>query len=258
MIFGKIIHLCQDNYGDITISDDRGVRSLYFHDDILQSSMRLDAPGMLIEDYHQAMMSALLFRPAPRKALLIGLGGCSLVHFLMHAFPACSLDIIEIRQKVIDLAHQYFFLPAQNTGLRIFCEAGQNFIRRRKVCDPKYDLILVDAFEDDGPAVPLLETEFLCTCRKHLAADGIFAINLWNRPKDNFPAIYRRIQEAFGNNTLKLLLAEMFRNGIVFGFNDPPLFSDLHAIRAEARRLQGEHAINFRKYQRYLYWQNFK
>ena len=258
MMAGKIIHLCRDDYGDITIADDRGVRSLYFHGNILQSSIRLDAPGMLIEDYNQAMMSALLFRPAPREALLIGLGGCSLVHFLMHSFPACSLDIIEIRQKVIDLAHQHFFLPEQNEGLRIFREAGQDFIRRRRECDPKYDLILVDAFEDDGPAAALLEKEFLCTCRMHLAEDGIFAINLWNRPKDNFPVIYGRIQEAFGNNTLKLLLAEMFRNVIVFGFNDPTLFSDLHAIRTEARRLEEEHAINFRKFQRYLYWQNFK
>ncbi|HYQ48349.1 MAG TPA: hypothetical protein VEP69_04720 [Thermodesulfovibrionales bacterium] len=258
MIPGEIIHLCRDNDGDITIADDRGVRSLYFHGHILQSSIRLEAPGKLIEEYNQAMMSALLFKPTPRRALLVGLGGCSLIHFLMHAFPACSLDVIEIRQRIIDLAHQYFFLPAQHVGLRIFHEAGQDFILRCRDRDPKYDLILVDAFEEDGPAAPLLAMGFLHACRMHLARDGIFAINLWNRPKDNFPVIYGRIQEAFGNNTLKLLLAEMFRNVIVFGFNDPSLFSDLHATRTEAGRLQREHDINFRKYQRYLYWQNFK
>ena len=256
-IWGTVVCHRRDEYGEIFVADDGPLRTLYFGDGIMQSTIRPCQPGSLVEDYSQAMMSALLFKNDPRSVLLIGLGGCSLVHFLMTAFPGCFIDVVEIRQQVIDVAHDFFLLPKENPNLKVFHAAGEDFIRQQGAGCRNYDLIFIDAFDDDGPAAGLSEMPFLSACRQRLNEDGICAINLWHRPKDNFPALYAAMQEAFEGNTLKILPSEAFWNTIAFGFAKQPLPVDHPSYRQTARELQQAYNVNFPKYLKYLYWQNF-
>jgi len=256
-IRGTIVCHRRDQYGEMIVADSGATRSLYFGDGILQSSIRLDQPGSIIEDYNQSIMSCLLFLKDPRSVLLIGLGGCSLVHFLLRSFPDCVVDVVEIRKQVIDLAYEYFLLPKWNPNLRIFNAAGEDFIRQQAEGNRNYDLIIVDAFDDDGPAAALSETPFLTACRQQLKEDGICVMNLWHRPKDNFPRLYAALQEAFGGNTLKLVPDERCWNAIVFGFAGSKVSSDLAAYRQASRKLQQAYNINLPKYLGYLCRQNF-
>ena len=253
-IRGEIVCHRRDQYGEMIVADDGRTRSLYFGDGILQSSIRTDQPGFLIEDYHRAIMTSLLFTHNPRSILLIGLGGCSLVHFLLNNFPDCTLDVVEIREQVIGLAYDYFLLPKENARLKIFTAAAQEFITQT---GENYDLIIVDAFDDGGPAGAVTETRFLAACRRRLKQDGICAFNLWHRPKDNFPALYAAIQESFEDNTLKLFPAEVLWNVIVFGFTRPVGSRELSSCRRKARMFQESYGINFPRSLRCLCWQNF-
>ncbi len=255
-IDGTIVRHCRDEFGEIIVADDGVVRSLYF-EDVLQSCIRLDEPARLVHEHTQAMMASLLFREDPRSVLLVGLGGCSLPNFLLTAFPLCAVDIVEIRQKVIDLARGYFLLRADNANLRIFHTPGQDFIRRDEEGCRAYDMILVDAFDEAGPAAPLVEKDFFLACRERLAEGGVFAINLWRRPKDNFPAIYADVRKAFDNNALKLTVSEFCWNAIAFGFDGTAQIADQNARKAAARTLRQRHGIDFTKYLKSLYWQNF-
>ncbi len=255
-IAGTIVCRCRDEYGEIIVADDRGHRSLYFGDGVLQSCIRIDQPDALLMDYSQAMIGALLFRDHPESVLLIGLGGCSLVNFFLKALPACSVDVVEIRQQVIDLARDLFLLPGPHATLKIFPVAGQDFITQRGDECRDYDLILVDAFDEGGPAATLLEKDFLASCRDRLTDNGIFAMNVWNRPEDRFPSMYARVREVFGDKTLKLLLGEAYRNAIVFGFNNAAMLQDLTALRPVAKKLRRYYHINFPRYLKSLYMQN--
>lgn len=253
-IRGTIIRRCSDSYGDIVVAEDEGVRSLYFGDGVLQSSILPRRPGVLITDYSQAMMSALLFRGAPGPVLLIGLGGCSLVNFLVSAVPGCSLDVVEVRGMVIELACEFFLLPGCGERLRVVHSSGQDFVRGSDCgC---YDLILVDAFDDGGPAAGLLEEEFLTACRDRLRKGGIFAINVWNRPRDCFPELFSRVRGVFGKGALKLLLGEAYGNAVIFGFEESAMPGDLFSYGDRARRLRKQHRINYPLYLRRLYVQN--
>ena len=202
-------------------------------------------------------MSALIFSREPGSVLLIGLGGCSLVNFLLKALPSSLLDIVEIRQQVIDLSQEYFYLPADNPNLRIYHAAGGEFIQHQGEHSKSYDMIIVDAFDEKGPAASLLEKDFLFACRMRLNENGVFVINLWNSPEHNFPAMYKSIRAAFENNTLKLLLSESFRNAVVFGFENPETCRNLPGYRNTATELQSKYRLNFPRYLNYLYWQNF-
>ena len=59
----------------IEVSEERGVRYLHFGTEWVQCAMRLSRPHQLVLAYTQEMLSFLLFRPAPRNVLMIGLGG---------------------------------------------------------------------------------------------------------------------------------------------------------------------------------------
>lgn len=253
-IKGTIVCSLRDTYGEIVVADDGNVRSLYFGDGV-QSCIRLDQPDMLIEEYGRAMMSALLFMNNPGSVLIIGLGGCSLINFLLKAFPQCAIDIVEIRRTVIDLARKFFLLPGEHEHLKIFHDSGQDFVCQGK--DPGgYDLVLVDAYDENGPAAPLLKKDFIASCRARLNGSGVFAMNVWNRPSDNFPALYSSVREIFEGHTLKLPLGEAYNNVIIFGFVDTCTKPDLLEYRSMAERLQREHRISFPRFLRYLHWQN--
>ena len=256
-IKGTIVCHRRDEYGEIIVADEGAKRSLYFGEGILQSSIRLDQPGRLGQEYSEAMICGLIFKHDPRSVLLIGLGGCSLLHFLLRAFPDCAVDVAEIRQQVIELAYNFFLLPKNNSNLKIFHAAGQEFIMKKDGDCRDYDLIIVDAFDNDGPAADLSERPFVAACRQRLTEDGICSFNLWSRPKDNFPALYTAIEEMFEGSTLKLLPDETCWNTVVFGFIRPLLSQDLAGYRRMARTLQQTHDINFTKYLSYLCWQNF-
>ena len=254
-IKGTIICHRRDEFGEMFIADDGLQRSLYFGDGILQSSIRLDQPGMLLGEYNQAIASALLFKDSPESVLLIGLGGCSLVHFLMNSLPGSTIDVVEIRQEVIRLAHDFFLLRGGSTNCKVFHATGEDFIKRKE--SHCYDLIIVDAFDDDGPAAALSEYPFLKKCRERLTEDGVCVLNMWHRPKDKFPVIYAALQKAFSGNTLKLVPNEKYWNVIVFGFAGAMPSRDLAAFRQNAKRLKQKCGVNFPKYLNYLCWQNF-
>ncbi len=256
-IRGTILCRCQDECGEIIVAEEGNKRSLYFGEGIIQSTIQTDRPDLLLEDYNEAMMSGLIFINELRSVLLIGLGGCSLVHFLLKAVPDCAVDVVEIRQEVIDLSREFFLLPADNPHLRIVHAAGNDFVRQRKADSRKYDMIIVDAFDEIGPAVSLLEWDFLNACRMRLNENGVFIINLWHSPEHHFHALYDSIQDAFENNALKLLLTESYRNAIALGFKNPITSRNLPDYRSVATELQTKYRINFSRYLRHLYWQNF-
>ena len=51
----------------LTVSEERGVRTLHVGGEAIQSSMRLSAPYALELDYTRCMTSFLLFHPRPRR-----------------------------------------------------------------------------------------------------------------------------------------------------------------------------------------------
>jgi spermidine synthase len=61
------------------LHSNRQTWSLSFTPSLMQSSMRLNAPYELVRKYTRAMMHFLLLHPAPRRLLVVGLGGGSML-----------------------------------------------------------------------------------------------------------------------------------------------------------------------------------
>src|SRR4026207_357979 len=103
----------------IAVSDARGVRTLHVGGEAIQSAMRLADPLALALDYTRCMMAFLLFHPAPREALMIGLGGGSLPKFFHKHLKKTRVRVVELDAAVVAAARQHFALPADDERLAV-------------------------------------------------------------------------------------------------------------------------------------------
>ena len=181
----------------LRVTDDGAWRLLKFERNH-QSSMALDDPFETDIEYVNYLHLALAVKPDPRSALVIGLGGGSLVKRMWRDYPALSIDAVEIDEQVVGIAREYFALP-DDERIRVFVDDGRAFLG---YCAETYDLIVVDAFDDDHIPRPLLTEEFLLTCRDHLSADGVLAYNLIGAVTGDhskpFRSLYRTASTVWG------------------------------------------------------------
>jgi len=162
----------------VLVLEENGLRRLEFGSGIAQSSMDIHHPELLSLAYTRAMMLALALTPALQRVLALGLGGGSIPRFLLHHFPAVSVDVVELSTQVVALARRYFCL---DPGPRLFIheEDASVFVRRFAPPGP-YDAVFVDLFEPEAMAAPIFDPSFHEACLGLLAPRGVLCVNLWS------------------------------------------------------------------------------
>ena len=116
--------------------------SLRFDHETVQSTMNLDDPTRLELEYTRAMMLFLLFKPAPRSILMIGLGGGSLPKYCHRHLVDCDITVVEINPAVIAL-REVFQVPPDGPRFHVLEGDGAKHIRETSAL---HDVILVDGF----------------------------------------------------------------------------------------------------------------
>lgn len=182
---GKEIYRTQDELGLIQVFDDGDARYLSFGEDDEQSCVLKAHPFIPQYDYIQAMLLPLLYR-RPRDVILLGLGGGALASFLFRHYPQTTLRAVELRQAVIDIAHQFFNVP-YDQRLQIFAMEAGDFIR-----DPaltKTDLILCDLYDGDGMDERYFQPWFIERAAELLNDNGWLVINCWEEHREDFDTL---------------------------------------------------------------------
>jgi len=169
----------------VEIEESGNYRSLYFGDRSLQSTMSLTMPDQLVLPYTRYMTLALLINSSPLNILVVGVGSGSFIRFFHHHFSGCHIDAVDYSPEVIQVARDYFQLP-DNERISMHCADGQSFLQHN--CDTLYDLVLVDAFDDQGMAPTVYSDFFFSLCARSLRPDGLLSCNLWSDDR-------RRLQE---------------------------------------------------------------
>lgn len=195
---GHVVHQTRDGFGILEVVDTPFERSLHFGNAAKQSSTDPANPLRLVLTYTRAMALSLLFNPEPRRVLLIGLGGGSLAKFLLQHYPGCHIDAVEIRREVFRLATAYFGLP-DDPRLTLFIEDGAAFVRGASPEFGDYDLILADAFLDQGIAHSVCSVSFFEGCRMRLSRRGVLAMNLWSGDTIRAPELLAGMADCFGH-----------------------------------------------------------
>ncbi len=237
--FSRRIHKAISAFDTVEISEHKGIRYLHLSNNTVQSAMRLSDPYRLELTYTQAMMGCLLFNDSPRNALLIGLGGGSLAKFLYRHFSDMHIAAVEINQKVIDAAYDFFFLPRDDHRLQVICADARQY----PMIENSWDGIFLDGFDANFQVTELASADFYDRCAAALTPNGILTVNLWGSDP-NFELYRQRLAIAFERRTLSLP-AEKRGNVIVFAFAAPTAYRDWSILRLRARQLQLRYNLPF-------------
>ncbi|MEJ0040406.1 MAG: fused MFS/spermidine synthase [Gammaproteobacteria bacterium] len=151
-----------------------GIRNLFFTLDAVQSSMRMDDPNALVAPYTRKMMAFLLFRPAPRHVLMIGLGGGSLAKFCYRHLPHTRISVVEISAEIIAL-RDHFAIPRDDERFEIIHDDGASFLAKLRTTA---DVVLIDAFDDVGVSPSLAAPGFYKAVARRMTPDGVLVLNL--------------------------------------------------------------------------------
>ena len=166
--------LLDESYPKPFVVEDQERRYLYFNVRLMQSAMLLRTPNALDLRYTQKMMSFLLFNPHPKRIVLIGLGGGSLIKFCFYQMPSVQLTAIELDPDVIAF-RDVFQLPPDGPRLQVLQTDGARYIEE---AEKGIDVLMVDAFDKTGFAPSLANREFLQSCFDKLSGNGILVVNL--------------------------------------------------------------------------------
>lgn len=231
------------------VSEKKGVRYLHLGGPAVQSAMRLNDPFGLELEYTRAMMSFLLFQPAPRRACLIGLGGGSIAKFFHRRLPDTRLVSVEINPEVVAAARAYFALPPDDERLTVLTADGAAYVYEHA---HSQDVLMIDGYDAKRIVEDLASPPFYAACRTMLNPGGVALFNLWGSDK-SFDLYLQRIDAAFSGHYL-LLPSERKSNIIVLAFDDEPALSD-PGLEARAEQLSVEHGLEFPEFlQRLRRW----
>lgn len=198
-----LLHNTLDNSTPVMVSGRGSMRSLHFGlDSCEQSRIDLDCPEQLQLAYTRCLLAPLIFQARPRRVLLLGLGGGSLVHFLLKHLEQGLLDVVEKSAVVIDCARRFFSLP-RDQRLQLFRQPAEIFLAQAQVRQT-YELIPVDLYGPESMAGPLFDEAFHSHILAALTTEGMASYNLWSSNPPALAAAKEAIGEAFGQQTLKL------------------------------------------------------
>ncbi len=106
------------------------------------------------------------------KILILGNGTGTFATQCERYFDNTSIEAVEIDQKITDLAVKYFELP---TDVPVITYDGRAYMN---AIDGKYDVIMVDAYQDITIPFQMSSVEFFTLVKDHLTPDGVMVVNM--------------------------------------------------------------------------------
>ena len=140
-----------------------GVQSVYIKDDALT--------GMYY-DYALAAPMMLGTPHAAHNMLILGMGTGTYATQCRRYFDSMEITGVEIDEKITALAHEYFAL---DPSIPVATYDGRAFLSGT---DQKYDIIMVDAYQDITIPFQMSTQEFFRAVKSHLTENGVMVVNM--------------------------------------------------------------------------------
>ena len=164
-------------YNYLQVSEDD--QAVYLSTNVMigvQSVMQKD--GKLTGMYYDFALAAPCMTDTVAKEgkapemLILGLGSGTYASQVLRYFEGATVEGVEIDQRIVDLAYDYFNMPRE---VKVHVEDGRAVLNR---LEGTYDVIMVDAYQDVTIPFQMSSVEFFTLVREHLKPGGVMVVNL--------------------------------------------------------------------------------
>ena len=107
-----------------------------------------------------------------RSVMILGMGSGTYASYCTRYFPGAGVQGAEIDKKIAGIAKDYFGLPG---SVAVAVEDGRTYLAASK---EKFDVIMVDAYQDITIPFQLSSVEFFNEVQAHLKPNGVMVVNL--------------------------------------------------------------------------------
>lgn len=200
----QTIHVERSLYREVMVYEQDGERCMCFTRECRigrQSCIILKDPHRFALNYAKMMMAGTLFvGPAPKRILVIGLGGGTLPMALAEVLPDAQIDVVEIDPAVARVAKRYFGFK-DGPKMKVYEVDGRVYVKRAIREGKKYDAILLDAFDHEYIPEHLLTQEYLAEVKSLLSPEGNLVANTFSSSKlyDHESTTYASVYGSFFN-----------------------------------------------------------
>ena len=140
----------------------------------VQSIMKKD--GGLTGMYYDYALAAPFMAGIDEKSggdiLILGLGTGTYASQCTEYLNNVNIDGVEIDGKIVDLSKEYFNLPET---VNVTTYDGRAYLA---ATDKKYDVIMVDAYQDITIPFQMSSVEFFNMVKEHLNENGVMIVNM--------------------------------------------------------------------------------
>jgi len=155
---------------------------------ILSTNVLFGVQSVLVKEqaltgmyYDYAMAAPLMAgkeQPADCRVLILGMGTGTYATQCSRYFGEMDIEGVEIDEKITDLARTYFELPE---SVPVTTYDGRAYLNAVK---EKYDVIMVDAYQDITIPFQMSSVEFFTLVKDHLTEDGVMVVNMNMRGRE--------------------------------------------------------------------------
>jgi len=203
------------------------------------SYIDLDDPEYLDFEYLQRIadtMDVMAPPPAPLDVVHLGGAGCALARSFAAVRPKSRQIVFEVDGKVLDTARRFLGL---RTSSRLAVRVGDARAGVAGLPTASADLVVGDAFVGSDVPRPLATVEFAADVRRVLRDDGVYALNVIDRPPLNFTRTQvSTLASVFGTVVLAaetpVLRGRRYGNIVLFATDRSLPVEELAALAARA------------------------
>lgn len=134
--------------------------------------------GMYYDYAMAAPVMAGIGRNTKADMLILGMGTGTYARECLRYFSGLQVEGVEIDQKITDLAQKYFDEPK---SADVTTYDGRAYLQ---ASDKKYDVIMVDAYQDITIPFQMSTVEFFNMVKSHLKPGGVMVVNMNMRSEE--------------------------------------------------------------------------
>ncbi len=161
------------NYLQVSENDSRVVLSTNVLFGV--QSVYMKEGGLTGMYYDYAMAAPLMVsdkKPEDMNVLILGMGTGTYATQCKKYYGDMNLEGVEIDEKITELSRKYFSLPEE---VKVTTYDGRAFLN---AVNEKYDVIMVDAYQDITIPFQMSSTEFFTLVKEHLTENGVMVVNM--------------------------------------------------------------------------------